>query len=561
MKFSGISPFTIAINVFSHYSKSPFDNSPSICSNDHMILPATAQVLAKADSEGWAACEEKTREERSEAGQFFTPAPIARCLAGWFHEKGLNRPSLHLLEPGAGSGALTAAVVDRITAFRVSGRLPLLDEITLEAWELDPVFLPVLQKNLSACAAALEKVGIRAKVDLRRGSYVEGAVEALYGGLFGGTASPTVTQAILNPPYRKIATCSRERQLLDSLGMETSNLYAAFVWLALRQLVDGGELSAIVPRSFCNGPYFRDFRQNLVTESTFHRVHVFDSRTEAFGRDEVLQENILFHLTRKNGKRPSITVSTGSLEAPREVRISAERFVCPNDPEKIIHIATGSDANEVRDFIQSLPCRIEELGLEISTGPVVDFRLKSSLSQRLGNQDVPLLYPHAVRAGRVIPPLPDASGYGDARIGKKPVAITVNDETRRWLIPAARFVLIKRFSSKEEKRRLVAGVLDPKDFAEGLIGIENHLNFFHRKRAGLSVAMARGLCRFLNSSVADRYFRQFNGHTQVNATDLRTFRYPDSASLEQLGKTKLDDSDQGSIDLAMTELFDAPSFA
>jgi adenine-specific DNA-methyltransferase len=198
------------------------------------------------------------------------------------------------------------------------------------------------------------------------------------------------------------------------------------------------------------------------------------------------------------------------LESPKEVRIPAERFVCPDDPEKVIHIATGSDANEVRDFLQSLPCRIEELGIEVSTGPVVDFRMKSSLSQHLGKKDVPLLYPHTIKTGRVIPPLLDASGYGDARVGKKPVAITVNDETRRWLIPAARFVLIKRFSSKEEKRRLVAGVLDPKDFSEGLIGIENHLNFFHRKRAGLSGAIAKGLCRFLNSSVADRYFRQFN---------------------------------------------------
>jgi adenine-specific DNA-methyltransferase len=514
-----------------------------------------------ADSEGWRTCVEKTREERSEAGQFFTPAPIARGLAGWFHETGLNKPSLHLLDPGAGGGALTAAVVDRITSLRVAGSIPLLEEITLEAWELDPAFLPALRKNLSACAAALEKAGIRAEIDLRSGSYVGGAVHALDGGLFGGTAAPTVTHAILNPPYRKIAARSPERQLLNSLGMETSNLYAAFVWLALRQLVDGGELSAIVPRSFCNGPYFRDFRKDLVAESTFHRVHVFDSRTEAFGRDEVLQENILFHLTRKKGKRPSITVSTGSLESPQEVRIPAERFVCQDDPDKVIHIATGSDANEVRDFIQSLPCRIGELGIEVSTGPVVDFRLKSSLSQRLGKQDVPLLYPHTVRAGRVIPPLSDASVYGDARVGKKPVAITVNDETRRWLIPAARFVLIKRFSSKEEKRRLVAAVLDPKDFAEGLIGIENHLNFFHRKRSGLSVAMARGLSRFLNSTVADRYFRQFNGHTQVNASDLRAFRYPDAANLEQLGKATLDDGDQTAIDLAMARLLGAPSLA
>jgi hypothetical protein len=104
-------------------------------------------------------------------------------------------------------------------------------------------------------------------------------------------------------------------------------------------------------------------------------------------------------------------------------------------------------------------------------------------------------------------------------------------------------------------------VLDPKDFAEGLIGIENHLNFFHRKRSGLSVAMARGLSRFLNSTVADRYFRQFNGHTQVNASDLRAFRYPDAANLEQLGKATLDDGDQTAIDLAMARLLGAPSLA
>ncbi len=103
-------------------------------------------------------------------------------------------------------------------------------------------------------------------------------------------------------------------------------------------------------------------------------------------------------------------------------------------------------------------------------------------------------------------------------------------------------------------------MLDPEDFADGLIGIENHLNFFHRKRGGLSTDLARGLTRFLNSSVADRYFRQFNGHTQVNATDLRAFRYPDLSGLEQLGQASLDDGHQNSIDLAMTKLLGAPSF-
>lgn len=503
---------------------------------------------------------EKTRGERGENGQFFTPPAIASCLAGWFQPEGFNRPSLHLLDPGAGGGVLTAAVVDRIATLRASGALPDLEEITLEVWELDEAFLPALRQNLSACAALLRKVGIRSTIQLNHGSYIEGAVQSLDPGLFKAVEEPRVTHAILNPPYRKIATRSRERTLLASAGIEISNLYAAFVWLAVRQLADGGELAAITPRSFCNGPYFREFRRELLKNANFSRVHVFDSRLEAFSRDEVLQENILFHLRRGKRGGATIVVSTGSLEAPKIARIPTNRFVSPADPDQVMHITTEADATDVRAFIDSLPCKLPDLGIEVSTGPVVDFRLKDSLADHLATGGVPLIYPHCVKSGRVLAPALRSSDYGDGRLSKKPVAIQENDDTRKWLIPVARFVLIKRFSSKEEKRRLVSGVLNPADFPCGLVGIENHLNFFHRKRSGLSAPLACGLSRFLNSTVADRFFRQFNGHTQVNATDLRSFRYPDIAALECLGKASLDDSQQSAIDLAMTEHLGAPLF-
>jgi adenine-specific DNA-methyltransferase len=325
-------------------------------------------------------------------------------------------------------------------------------------------------------------------------------------------------------------------------------------------LAAGGELTAITPRSFCNGPYFREFRRELLSKASFSRVHVFDSRLEAFSRDEVLQENILFHLRRgKRGGSP-LMVSTGSLETPKCARVPKNRFVSPADPDQIMHITTESDAADIRGFINSLPCKLSDLSIEVSTGPVVDFRLKDSLSDHLANGSVPLIYPHCVKTGRVLAPFLRSADYGDGRLSKKPVAIHENNDTRKWLIPAARFVLIKRFSSKEEKRRLVSGVLNPAEFPNGLVGIENHLNFFHHKRSGLSAALARGLSRFLNSTVADRYFRQFNGHTQVNASDLRSFRYPDIVTLERLGKARLDDSQQSAIDLAMTEHLGAPSF-
>ena len=41
---------------------------------------------------------------------------------------------------------------------------------------------------------------------------------------------------------------------------------------------------------------------------------------------------------------------------------------------------------------------------------------------------------------------------------------------------------------------------------------------------------------FLNTTAVDDNFRRFNGHTQVNATDLRLMKYPDRNTLMALGK-------------------------
>ena len=68
-----------------------------------------------------------------------------------------------------------------------------------------------------------------------------------------------------------------------------------------------------------------------------------------------------------------------------------------------------------------------------------------------------------------------------------------------------------------------------------MLGIENHLNYYHALDQGMNPNLARGLAAFLNSTLFDRYFRQFSGHTQINATDLRRIKYPDRDTLIKLG--------------------------
>ena len=101
-----------------------------------------------------------------------------------------------------------------------------------------------------------------------------------------------------------------------------------------------------------------------------------------------------------------------------------------------------------------------------------------------------------------------------------------NSVTERWLYPSGFYCVVRRFSSKEEKRRVVASVVDPAPSRVRPCWVSRIISVFHDDRRGLTADIARGLAVFLNTTAIDQYFRRFNGHTQVNATDLKGMKYP-----------------------------------
>lgn len=203
----------------------------------------------------------------------------------------------------------------------------------------------------------------------------------LSGDLFS-SAAPSFNVAIANPPYKKISTSSTERSALRSVGLETSNLYTAFIGLLSRLLEDGGQLVAITPRSFCNGPYFRPFREEFLNLMELQRLHVFESRDAAFSDDAVLQENIIFHAIKGKAQPKSVIVSSSSGKAGGSITSKSFAFteiVYPNDYERFIHIPADTGHASATARLADLPASLASLGLNVSTGRVVDFRLKDAL--------------------------------------------------------------------------------------------------------------------------------------------------------------------------------------
>lgn len=454
-------------------------------------------------------------------GQFLTPAPIARLIACLFV---CDEPNIHILDAGAGVGSLVAALIDVLCHRKVKP-----ESIRVTAYEIDELMISYLSKVLLLCQIACEHANIVFSGEIIQQDFIEQGSALLEENLFSSAASPHFTCAILNPPYRKLHTQSKERKLLSRVGIEVSNLYTGFLALATQLLAHRGEVVAITPRSFCNGPYFKKFRQTFVETMKLRQIHLFETRTHAFRDNDVLQENIIVHAIKDREQRQEITItsSVGVDDEYTSVRtVSYSSVINPTDSEAFIHIVPDDWGQQVIKQISRLQCSLESLGLSVSTGRVVDFRAVEFLRKLPEMGTAPLLFPTHLTNGGICWPKIDA---------KKPNAIAVTDVSMSLLVPNEHYVLVKRFSAKEEKRRVVAVVYDASKLEGAWVGFENHLNYFHLQGRGLSLKLARGLAAYLNSTLVDAYFRQFNGHTQVNATDLRKLPYPTLVQLEALG--------------------------
>lgn len=460
-------------------------------------------------------------EKKSELGQFFTPDYISQLLAQQFSNVS---GEIILLDPGAGMGILTAAFVERI--LENPGKVT---SCKIAAYEIEQRFIPYLEQTLNECVFELEKFGIKSSYKIINEDFIEDVTKLIHSPLFYDEKLEKYSHIITNPPYKKINNTTHLKGLLIKSGINTVNLYSAFVWLSMMTLLQDGEIVAITPRSFCNGSYYRSFRLALDKNVVIDSIHIFEKRNTAFSEENVLQENIILHLIKQkeHSKNVKIAISDGRKNNEHINFMSVPYFevIKPNDPEKYIYIPVNKESTNVKRKMENFKFSLEEIGLNVSTGPVVDFRLERFLSEKTEDYFVPLIYPQSIKNGYVIWPINN---------NKKPKTIQICKETKKWLIRPECYVLVKRFTSKEEKRRIVAGLLLPMEY--NAIGIENHVNYFFSIKHSMDLLLAKGLTAFLNSTLFDDYYRLFSGHTQINVADLRKITYPNRELLINLGE-------------------------
>ncbi|MCU9947097.1 Eco57I restriction-modification methylase domain-containing protein [Pseudomonas sp. PDM13] len=456
-------------------------------SDSFLQLVENSRVVARDHIDG---------QKRKLEEQYFTPARIAALMSEMFTFDLLE--SYEVLDPCCGVGNLAAALYERCIREREDSSYSLV--------ERDAYLYECARRNFEQ----VEKVHL----------YCLDFFEML-------DRDRVFDRIIINPPYSKIsADSSIRKKCLSFLGYSDSNLYTSFLACCLKLLSAKGEVVAIIPRSFCNGPMFKGFRNFLFDGYFIHQIHLFESR-KIFSDSGVTQEVLIIKISRVQVDTVLVRHEKSNGEISN-VLTSLDRIVFAADAQKFIHIPLAHGDDELLLKIGQFRNNLSSLGLRASTGKVVDFRSEDVLRKRKSKHTVELIYQDNLSLFSGV-----SFSIKDFRLR----FIKRCPASEKNLVPRANYILVRRISFKESALRIVAAPLLSHELPSDYLGVENHLNYIWGEKCELRDDLCLGLYGYISTLTVDRFIRRFSGHTQINAADLESLPMPDSQQLEKFGSS------------------------
>lgn len=453
------------------------------------------------------------KQDRKKHGQFFTEINIAKFMTKLFQES-IKKETISILDPGAGTGILSCALIEELENNNN------IKNIKLTCYEKDKNIINILSENLEEVKKNSCK---NLEINIINDNYILSQPFSLQD---SSNNSNKYDLIISNPPYLKISSKEKEALHMKEICYGAPNLYFLFASMSIYNLKNNGEMVYIMPRSWTSGAYFSKFREYMINNTKLLNIHLFSSREKVFKSENILQEIIIIRLkkTRENVRYIKITssYSTDELFNPKSIEVPYNVVV--SNVNNYIFLPINKKEINVLKKINKFQFTLPKLGLKMKTGLVVDFRNKNLLANNETKNTVPLIYSQHIKNGKIKFPIGKENEY--LKAGKK--ALLQKNEN---------YLIVKRFTSKEESRRIQCAMYLASDYPKyKYISTQNKINFIVGENIEITSNILYGLYVVFNSSFYDLYYRILNGSTQVNSTEINSMPLPNLYDVSELGK-------------------------
>lgn len=466
-----------------------------------------------------------SKKERKSKAQFFTTLSIAEYMSS-LSKRYDDSKALNVLDCGAGTGILICSLIDKLKNDGFN------NEINIDLYENDEKVIEVLRENMKFYSERYEGLNINiiqdnfilANEDTWKNDSYEGKYDIV----------------IANPPYKKLSKSVEESVVMSEVVHGQPNIYFLFMAMSIKLLKSGGEMIFITPRSFTSGAYFKEFRSYLLNNVMLTNIHIFNSRDKLFKGEEVLQETIITRAVKEVSSEEydiKLTISEDAdFEHMQKLDVCCSDLItdCNNG---FILLPSSNEEVEILKKISKYHNNLISLGFKLKTGKVVDFRATQYLTQDV-NGAVPLFWADNFIKNKITA----VNNQDNFRY------VISNDNSKSIIQENKDYVLVKRFTAKEEVRRIQPAIYNHLDFHSfDKIGVENHVNFIEKENGDMSKEEQYGIFCYFNSTMIDKYYRIINGNTQVNATEFNSIPIPDIKIIKELGRELIGSTSLDSI--------------
>ena len=453
---------------------------------------------------------EKSASDNVRLGRFFTKRETAAKMASMFTFLE-TKPLMEILDPGAGTGILSAALLETVCLGRAA------QEVRLICYENDALYLPMLKNNLERLRRrAKREHGVKVVYEVREENFLLAPHPE------EGDAYDCI---IMNPPRELLPHGAPETlpagDLLSSPKIDACYLFLAAAALRLKE---EGQLVASLPVGFATGVSLTRLRESVFDDCRLTGMHLFRS-------GKGLKKDFLLSVRKTDEPGEPVPVSVS-----RETDDGTLTDTLPPLPYPMIVREGGAGLLLLRDAedlailrrMAAMPRRFSDYGLHMKTGLTLPSRYPDLLSDKPEPGAVPLIHPRSLGSGRVTFP---AKGLHGQFI--RPSIPSLIQKNRNMLF-------LKRFPAKSDPRRLICAVyMASQAGGYRFISTHNKLNYIDRDGDEMDAPFLVGLYAALSGTLYNRYVSIVSRSEQINATEFSDLPLPDEKTLRSVGSQLL----------------------
>ena len=459
--------------------------------------------------------EKKDKSYLKNTSQFFTPYDTAYKMISTINFKVFkDYDTLYILEPSAGCGILIASLTLYILENCQNTK-----KIHIDSYENDYEVFSILCDNLK-----LLKQFISENSDLIFSYNVinDNFIEKIKNSWTEKSNFKQYDIIISNPPYKKINQTSDEAIIMENIVHGQPNIYTLFIAMSLKLLKPNGIYTVLSPRNYLSGEYSKKLRKFIFSNYSLTHIHSFDKRSMF----KSVNQEVIISTFRNNSEIDDVIISFNGYEP---FLINFNNLIFDNNslsilvPKKLEDILFFSN-------IKTLDYTLEDLGLKISVGPIVQFRNESDIRQDIyDNNYAPLLISADIQNNNIIK-------YFERENKRKTHNKSISSNNK-YLIKNSNYLIIRKITAKDDVDLVVSCILNKNYFKHDYLGLDNNLLYIHNiDKSEMNLELCYGLYCFINSKQFKTLYFMINGTHTINVSDFNNIKFPSLSILTKIGK-------------------------